>query len=302
MQLDFRITGTTKLTGLIGNPVEHTVSPTLHNTLFHEMGLDGVYLPLKVPEGGLGDAVKGLKASGYTGFNVTIPYKEEILQYIDEVSEEVILFGAANTVKISDGKLYGFNTDADGFMNDFKNQAKASFKGSHVCILGAGGTAKTLAVKIALEGAAEVDIINRSLQNAMELAATINKTMEKAGRSEKTAFAFPAGKEEASQKLSDCDIMINTTSVGMYPDIENSPVQKDFIFKSRQMVYDVIYNPSQTKLLERAEECGCKTFNGAGMLFYQGLKAFEIWMDTTVPEKIFANLLKEFLKYLKGYR
>jgi shikimate dehydrogenase len=184
-------------------------------------------------------------------------------------------------------------------MRDFKNQTGTDFKKNHVCILGAGGTAKTLAVKIALEGAAKVDIINRSLANAIELAAAVNKVMEKAGRSETIAFAFPSGTVEARQKLSCCDIIINTTSVGMYPNIDNCPVQQDFIFNSRQIVYDVIYNPAQTKLLTRAKANGCKTFNGSGMLFYQGLKAFEIWLDTVVPKEIFTNLSSEFLKYLE---
>lgn len=300
MRLDMRVTGTTKLTGLIGNPVEHTVSPVLHNSLFNALGINGIYVPLKVPAGSLKDAVKGLKAADFTGFNVTIPYKEEILEYVDEVSEEVKLLGTVNTVKIADGKLYGFNTDADGFIRAFREQTGTGFEQKQVCLLGAGGTAKALAVKIAMEGAAKVSIINRTGTKAIELATAVNKVLEKTGSSEKIAFAALAGTAEALQMLSSCGIIVNTTSVGMHPDTVSSPIQQDFALQSRQIVYDVIYNPAQTKLLQAAKAIGCKTVNGAGMLYYQGLKAFEIWMDTTVPEEISVSLSTEFLKYLEA--
>lgn len=300
MHLDMRITGTTKLTGLIGNPVEHTVSPVLHNSLFNAMGINGVYVPLRVHTGNLKDAVRGLKASEFIGFNVTIPYKEEILEYVDEVSEEVKQLGTANTVKIVNGKLYGFNTDADGFVRAFQNQTGTSFKQKCVCVLGAGGTAKALSVKIAMEGASKVNIINRTVSRAIELAEVVNKALANSGCSETAAFPYSLGTVEVNQLLSSCDIIVNTTSAGMHPDIDSSPVQQDFNFNSRQIVYDVIYNPAITKLLANAKACGCKTFNGAGMLFYQGLRAFEIWMDTTVPNKISTDLSAEFFKYLEA--
>lgn len=300
MHLDMRVTGTTKLTGLIGNPVEHTVSPVLHNSLFNVLGINGIYVPLKVPAGSLKDAVKGLKAAGFTGFNVTLPYKEEILEYMDEVSEEAKLLGTANTVKIADGRLYGFNTDADGFIRAFREQTGTSFEQKQVCLLGAGGTAKALAVKIAMEGAAKVSIINRTETKAIELATAVNKVLEKTGSSEKMAFAAPSGTAEALQILSSCGIIVNTTSVGMHPDTVSTPLQQDFVLQSKQIVYDVIYNPAQTKLLTDAKARGCKAVNGAGMLFYQGLKAFEIWMDKTVPEEISVGLSTEFLKYLEA--
>ncbi len=298
MQLDRRINGTTKLIGLIGNPVEHTISPVLHNSLFQALGINGIYVPLKVPAGSLKDAVKGLKATGYAGFNITIPYKEEILEYVDEVSEEVKLLGTVNTVKIADGKLYGFNTDADGFMRSFQEQARTGFEQKLVCLLGAGGTAKALAVKIAMGGAAKISIINRTQAKAIELASTVNKVLLKAGCAETTAYAASTGTLEALRMLKSCDIIVNTTSVGMHPNTDSSPLPDDFVFQSKQIVYDVIYNPTQTKLLQNARANGCKTLNGAGMLFYQGLKAFEIFLDTVVPEDISVNLSTEFYKYL----
>lgn len=300
INLDMRITGTTRLTGLIGNPVEHTVSPVLHNSLFNALGINGVYVPLRVRTGNLKDTVNGLKASGFIGFNITIPYKEEILDYIDEASEEVKLLGAANTVKIADGKLYGFNTDADGFIRAFQSQTGKGFKNKKVCILGAGGTAKALSVKIALEGAARVNIVNRTESRAIVLAAAVNKALMNSGTAAAAAFPVPAGSSEAAQLLSNCDIIVNTTSVGMHPDTDDSPIQKEFKFSSSQIVYDVIYNPASTKLMENAKAFGCKTINGAGMLYYQGLRSFEIWMDTNVPHEISTELSLKFLKYLEA--
>ena len=298
-----RISGTTKLTGLIGNPVEHTVSPVLHNSLFMAMNINGIYVPVKAADGSLKVVVNGLKAAGFAGFNITIPYKEAILEYTDEFSEEVKLLGVANTVKIADGKLYAYNTDADGFARAFEEQTGSDFQRKSVCILGAGGTAKALAVKIALKAAERVSIINRTEVKAAELASYVNHVIadkdctgkESTG---KVAFAEVLGSIEALRALNECDIIVNTTSVGMYPDIDSSPIEQGFLFHSKQIIYDVIYNPTQTKLLAAAKANGCKTVNGAGMLFYQGLKAFEIFLDTVVPDWISSCLMAEFLKYL----
>lgn len=300
MHLDMRINGTTILTGLIGNPVAHTVSPVLQNSFFTAMGINGVYLPFRVPAGSIGKAVKGLKALGFAGFNVTIPYKYDIIELTDEINEEVKLLGAANTVKITDGRLYAYNTDADGFARSFEEQTKTDFKDKSVCVLGAGGTARALAVKIALKGARLVNIINRTETRAAELAVNINNILKGRGSAGNIAFAAEAGSEEALLQLKECDIIVNTTSAGMHPDIDNCPIKQEFVFQSRQVVYDTIYNPTQTVLLKNAKDCGCKTVNGAGMLFHQGLRAFEIWTETTVPQDISGELLVKFLDFLEG--
>lgn len=300
MGLDKRINGTTKLTGLIGNPVEHTVSPVLHNSLFSAMGINGIYIPLRVPDGSLGKAVSGLKATGFTGFNVTIPYKEAILDYLDEVSEEVQLLGTANTVRISEGRLYGYNTDGDGFIRAFYEQTQSNFTGKFVCMLGAGGTARALSAKIAAEGAEMILIINRTESRAQELAIKVNQALSNKGYDKKTAAAAAFGSPEATHALEECDIMINTTSAGMYPETGLSPLPDDFVFRNSQIIYDVIYNPPETRLLSLAHAKGCKTANGAGMLYYQGIRAFEIWMETKIPKQIADTLAVDFLKYLEG--
>ncbi len=298
MELDKRVNGTTKLTGLLGNPVEHTVSPFLHNTLFNMMGLNGIYIPMKPDRRSLGDAVAGLKAAGFAGFNVTIPFKEAILEYLDESSEEVRILGTANTVHIKNGRLIGHNTDGHGFVRAFERQTGTSLKGKDVCVLGAGGTAKALAVKISIEGASRICIINRTRSKADEIAEYINTGLKSVLESNASAFTAAAGSDEARNVLEQFDVIINTTSVGMHPDINSSPLMDDIRFLSKPIVYDVIYNPAETVLLKYAASKGCRAVNGAGMLFYQGLRAFEIWMDVRVPENDADELLTEFLKYL----
>lgn len=300
MTLDRRVNGTTVLTGLIGNPVAHTVSPVLQNSFFSTMGINGIYLPFKVPAGSIAEAVKGLKALGFAGFNVTIPYKYDVIGLTDEISEDVKLLGAANTVKIIDGKLYAYNTDADGFARAFEEQAGVGFEGKSVCVLGAGGTARALAVKIALKGARHVHVINRTEARAVELVANINRILTGRGGAGNVAFAAESGSEEAWRQLKECDVIVNTTSVGMHPDVDSCPLMQGFVFEERQIVYDTIYYPSQTVLLKKAKASGCKTVNGAGMLFHQGLRAFEIWTETTVPQDISSALLLKFLKFIEG--
>ena len=299
MKLDIRVNGSTKLTGLIGNPVEHTVSPVLHNTLFLRMGLNGIYIPIKPERDCLGQAVAGLKAAGFTGFNVTIPFKEAILEHLDDVSSEVRLLGTANTVHINKGRLVGYNTDGDGFIHGFRKQTGAELVGKSVCILGAGGTARTLAVKLAVEGADKICIINRTQSRANEIVSYINSGLPDGTVKTKFVRSAVAESNDAYDILNKYDVIINTTSVGMFPEVNKSPIKEDFEFISKPIVYDVIYNPAETKLIHNAKKNGCITANGTGMLFFQGLKAFEIWMGINVPENAVNDLWIEFLKYLE---
>lgn len=298
MRLDTRVSGKTKLTGLIGNPIEHTVSPVLQNSLFSMMGIDGIYIPIRVPGGKLEEALRGLSACGFSGLNVTIPYKEEILQYLDEISEEAVLLGAANTIRLSDGKLYGYNTDGQGFLRAFREQTGEDFEGKTVCIIGAGGTARALSVKIATAGAERITIINRTPERAQELSSSVSRLLCERGFDRAALAPLALESEEAAEALEKCDIIINTTPAGMYPNTDSSPLKDDFRFRREQTVYDVIYNPAETKLLANAKRSGCRTANGAGMLFYQGVRAFEIWTGTQIPKQKLKDLSFEFLKYL----
>ncbi len=293
MKLNEAITGRTRLLGLLGNPVEHSVSPQLHNTLSVLLGIDAVYIPLKVESDRLGEMVEGLKAGNFSGFNVTIPFKEDILKYVDHITDEVRLVGSANTVLNKAGVLYASNTDADGFARAFEEETGNDFQGKKVLILGAGGTTRSLAAKIASKGAKSLHILNRTVKKAEDIASMVRSRYDtpcEAGEFEDKAAL--AGILKAS------DIIVNTTSIGLYPKMEESPLGDHLILDSRQIVYDVIYNPAKTKLLRQAESFGCKTANGLGMLFYQGILAYETWMGIKIPGEILKELYCEFSKYL----
>ncbi|HHW31764.1 MAG TPA: shikimate dehydrogenase [Clostridiaceae bacterium] len=292
MDIESMVTGKTRVIGIIGNPIEHSISPQLHNTLSRQLGLNIIYVPFKVEGSDLGCAVKGLKCLNVLGFNVTIPYKESIISYLDEITEEAELMGSVNTVKNIEGKLFGFNTDARGFVQSFTKEAKATFKDKTVAIIGAGGTARALAVKIALEESRKIYIINRTLQKAEEIASRIN---DKIGN---VALAVNLDSKESTLALSEADILVNTTPLGMYPDTERTPLNKDFRFSKNQIVFDVIYNPRKTLFLARAEECGCTIVNGFGMLISQGIQAYEIWTDTKIPSTLSEQVQDLLLKYI----
>jgi len=288
MNIDSRVSGKTKLVGLIGNPVEHTVSPLLHNTISSKLGIDMIYVPMKVEKDGLMDAVSGLKALNFTGFNVTVPYKNEVMKFIDDISKDALLMGAVNTVKIMNGRLYGYNTDGEGFSRSFKEESGTTLKDKKVVMLGAGGAARAIAVKLALEGAKKITVINRTVSKAEEICQLVNNNLHP------VAEHYGWDDVEADVSLEESDVIINTTSSGMFPDVNGYPYPKPINFSARQIVYDVIYNPSKTRFLEEAERCGCTVINGLGMLFYQGIYAYEIWTEVKLGEELLKDIFSQF--------
>lgn len=286
------ITGKTKLIGVIGNPIEHSISPQLHNTLNKHLGIDAVYIPMKAEKDSLEDVVKGLKATNFVGFNVTIPFKNEIIRYLDTCSEEAAQIGAVNTVVNKDGVLHGYNTDAEGFARSFKMEAATDFQGKTIAIVGAGGVARAIAVKLAIEKAEHIYIINRTLSKAEEISDLIckNFTCESSASIINSAESF--------EDLKSSDIIINATSIGMYPQIDENPIPSFSDFNNNQIVYDTIYNPSKTKLLSVASSKGCKSINGFGMLIFQGVLAYEMWTDLRISKADIKSLFKAFSDYL----
>jgi len=293
MDIDVRVTGKTKLLGLVGNPVEHSISPQLHNTLSSLLGLDIVYIPLAVGKEDLETVVKALKALDFIGFNVTIPYKRDIMKYLDENSKEAILMGAVNTVKKIDGRLYGYNTDAEGFLRSFKEEAGVGFKGKKVVLIGAGGVARAIAVKIASEDAEKISVVNRTGEKSVELAEVVNENIKE------IVQVYNFEDKTFRMAFEESDIIINTTSVGMYPKTRETPVKFTECFNKNQIVYDVIYNPEKTKFLNDAEKRGAKIINGLGMLFYQGISAYEIWTGVKFTEDKLKSVYESFKKYLQ---
>jgi len=288
IEIDKSITGKTKLIGLIGNPVEHSISPQLHNTISRHLGREMTYVPFRVEKDDLKDAVKGLKALNFTGFNVTVPFKKEVMKYIDENSKEALLMGAVNTVKNIRGKLYGYNTDGEGFSRAFKEATGTAFRDKKIALLGAGGAARAIAVKLSLEGADSIAVINRTVSRAEDLCELVNNNIRR--------VAKPYGWDDdtAESVFADSDIIINATSLGMHPDVENYPYVKPIKFRKDQIVYDIIYNPARTRFLQEAERHGCVAVNGLGMLFYQGIYAYEIWTGIKLKEDFLKELFLEF--------
>ncbi|TYQ15441.1 UNVERIFIED_CONTAM: shikimate dehydrogenase [Acetivibrio alkalicellulosi] len=291
MNIDVRVTGKTKLLGLIGDPVEHSISPELHNSLSSLLGLDLIYIPLKVEKQNLDVVVKALKSLDFVGFNVTIPYKRDIMKFIDDNTIEAILMGAVNTVKKIDGRLYGYNTDAEGFLRSFKEETQTGFKGKKVVLIGAGGVARSMAVKIASEGVDQINLVNRTKEKSIELAEVVNENIKEVVQ----VYSF----EDKTFKMAfdESDIIINTTSVGMAPDIKQTPIKASF-FNKNHIVYDVVYNPTETKFLSDAKKKGCKTINGMGMLFYQGINAYEIWTGVKFSENDIKEIYNSFKQIL----
>ncbi|HOQ37700.1 MAG TPA: shikimate dehydrogenase [Acetivibrio sp.] len=293
MKIDVRVTGKTKLLGLIGNPVEHSISPQLHNSLSSLLGHDLVYVPLKVEKQNIGAVVNALKRLEFVGFNVTVPYKREIMKYIDENTKEAILMGAVNTVKNIDGRLFGYNTDAEGFARSFKEESGVGFAGKKVVIIGAGGVARSIAVKLAKEGVEKISLVNRTPLKAVELADVVNENIRE------VVQVYNFNDKTFMMAFEESDIIINTTSVGMFPDVNNTPVKVKNRFHKNQIVYDVIYNPVKTKFLKDAEKAGAKVINGLGMLFYQGISAYEIWTGVKFSEEDLSKIFASFKKILK---
>lgn len=285
MNLVETVNGKTGLLGLIGCPVEHTKSPYIHNTLFREFNINAIYVPVHVNEGELERAVNGMKAQNFIGFNVTVPYKKEIIKYLDDISNDALLMGAVNTVKNTDGRLKGYNTDAEGFARDFKDAFETGFAGKKVVLLGAGGTARALAVRLAAEGVRQLTIVNRTLVNAQNIVELVKNNFG----------SIVTGIVPEDPEFSACfksgDIVINTTPAGMSTYEAKIPFGCSFEFHRHQLVYDTIYTPRKTEFLKKAELSGCKGRNGFGMLINQGISAFEIWTGKSVSKNHAVEIL-----------
>lgn len=276
------ITGKTNVTGIIGNPVEHSLSPLMHNAAFKYLGLDYIYVPFLVTENALEGAIRGSKSLNIKGLNVTIPHKTEVIKYLDSVDKTAELIGAVNTIKFNGNHVKGFNTDSIGAVKAIEEVS--SVKNKKIIILGAGGAARAIAFQILLEGVGSLVIANRTPENAFNLQKDI---VEKLNLDVKTAD-FGKGLEN---ELLDADILINTTPIGMYPHISDKPPVKSEMMHKNLIVNDIVYNPLKTGLLREAEKCGAKTVSGIKMLIYQGVEAFKIWTGIYPPVSIFENAL-----------
>ncbi|MEK6682767.1 MAG: shikimate dehydrogenase [Nitrospirota bacterium] len=280
-----KITGKTKIVGIFGYPVKHTLSPLMHNAAFSALRLDYCYLPFEVRPENLKEAVEGIRALNIRGVNITVPHKEAVMDYLDELSSEARLIGAVNIIENRDGRLIGYNTDARGFIKSLLMDAKTKVKGKRVLILGAGGAGKGVAVACAMENAAAITIANRTADKAERLTEYL-----KGQFSEIPFSAISLEKDRLPEVIADADILINATSVGLKRG-ESLPVSSRHLHKNL-VVYDLIYNPPDTPFLKMAGKAGVKkAVNGLGMLLYQGALSFEIWMCKRPPIDVMKKAL-----------
>lgn len=274
------INSKTYLTGLIGNPVEHSLSPEIHNFMFAETKENGIYLAFKVEKENIKKTLEVMKSLGIKGFNVTIPHKEEVLSSLDFISEEVKAIKACNTIFNNDGKLEGYNTDYLGFLKTLEEEG-FQIEGKNIAVLGAGGASRAILWALKNNNTSNVDIFNRSLDKAKNL---IDEFEIKNSR----AFLLTDFKNHSLKY----DLIINTTSLGMGTLKDQSPIEENVELKKEIMLYDLIYNPSKTKFLEIGASRNLKIINGLDMLLYQAILSFQIWTKKEFDIKDMKSKLK----------
>lgn len=271
------INGTTRVCGLIGNPVGHSISPLIHNKLASLCGIDMVYTTFKVEKGDVGTAVKGAYSLNILGLNVTVPHKQEVIAALAETDKVAEAIGAVNTLVRTDKGYKGYNTDIIGLAREL-DEADIKFDGSDCIILGAGGASRAIAFLCADKGAASVNILNRTVQKAQSIADDVNRHFNS-----HTVKAMALSDYDKLEK--DNYIVIQTTSVGLYPDCDKAIIEDEEFYRKALVGVDIIYNPVKTKFMKLMEKQGKKSYNGLKMLLYQGVSAFELWNNIQVTKE-----------------
>lgn len=286
-----------ELYGIFGYPLAHSLSPAMQEKAFEDIGIHAYYLTLELTPRSAGQAFRELSKTPFSGFNVTVPYKEKIVGYLSGLTPEAKSAGAVNTVYREKGRWKGTNTDIYGFLRSLEKDAGFSVKGKRILLIGAGGAARAAVSGLIQKQASSVTILNRTASKAARLAAFFKK---KSGRT--TLCSALLDKENFLRVSREADLMINSTSAGLKPG--ETPVPKDWILPARQiksrLFFDLIYRPAETSFLKFARLKGHKTLNGTGMLVYQGARAFELWTGHKAPEKLMrAELLAQLAKERK---
>ncbi len=259
-----------KTFAIIGDPIDHTLSPNIHSAVFRELNLDCSYIAYRIPKGELEDGVEGLKKIKVDGFNVTIPHKVEMMKYLDKTDEACSLIGAVNTVANENGILKGYNTDMEGFIEPFKKK-KLNIENTRVLLIGAGGAARAIVAGFVKEKANSITIANRTLENAEKLS----EFAKKIGLS-----ANAVKIEEVNDAVKDYDIIVNATSIGLKN--EPSPISLEGI-NEKTIVYDIVYMPMNTDFIKKAKEKKAIVIFGYEMLLGQAVRSFEIWHGVEAP-------------------
>ena len=260
----------TKLIVLLGNPLGHSYSALMHNTVFAQLNMDCLYLPVEVTAENLSAVFSGLTRMNVGGFNVTIPHKQRIMELLDEIDPLAKAIGAVNTICLQEGRTRGYNTDGEGFLKSLEEELSISIDRQNVFVIGCGGAARAIVMTLASRGAERIFLCNRTASKAEALATEINRK-------------FSAKAEVVTQEpramataLRSCHILVNTTSLGMHPNVDEIPLDEGLLFKNLA-VADIVYNPLITRLLQVSRTKGCRIVDGLGMLVYQGAAAFRLW-------------------------
>jgi shikimate dehydrogenase len=271
----------------MGDPMEHSVSPAMHNAAFRALGLDYAYLPFRVRREDLAAAIAGVRALNIRGLNITIPHKVEVIGLLDEIDPPAQRIGAVNVLLNDSGRLTGYNTDAQGFLQMLSGHGIEP-QGKNVVMLGAGGAARAIGFALASRGAM-LTILNRTLDAAANCAADIS------GATGQPVKALEMTRANIASVLEGAGLLVNATSVGMLPDACATPVDRDLLGPHLTVV-DIVYNPCQSKLLKEAEQAGAKTINGLEMLVWQGALAFEKWTGHQPPLDVMRKAATAALK------
>lgn len=285
------VRGSTRILGVFGWPVEHSLSPAMHNAALHDLGLDFIYVPFAVSPDALETAIRSLPALGIVGVNLTIPHKERVLPFLDEITSEAREVGAVNTVQCKECRLIGDNTDGRGF---YRPLLEIGFeaRGKQAFILGAGGAARSVAFQLARSGIGALTVANRSLERAEQLVTSIRNSgydcaLESLALDDTTKL---------SNRLQQADLLAQTTRVGMHPDSDSLPPLPLDALRPELLVYELVYNPVETRLLYEARRRGCRVLTGVKMLVYQGAASFERWTGAWPSTQVMETAVLKGLK------
>ncbi len=284
------VDGASQVVGVIGWPVQHSLSPPMHNAAFRALGLNWVYVAFAVPPDNVPAAIAGMQALGLRGLNVTIPHKAAVVSHLDEISATSRQLGVVNTIVNNNGHLRGDSTDGAGFIRALA-EAGEGITDNRVVLIGAGGSARAVALAAAQEQPEELVIVNRTPQRAVELAKLV-----RAAGGLKAVRYIALDSPEVATAVSSADVIIDSTPVGMYPHTDVAPVICAEWLRPCQLVCDLTYNPRETVLLQAAREAGARTLDGTGMLVHQGAIAFEQWTGEEAPVEVMRLALLEALE------
>lgn len=272
------------LTGLFGHPVGHSRSPHMQNAAFAAKGIPYLYMAFDIQPDQIGASVAGIRALGMRGVNVTIPYKVDVIPFLDRMTPEAELIGAVNTIVNENGELIGHNTDGNGYVRSLLEETNISLPDANVLVLGAGGAARAVSAALAMHGAKSVLVANRTREKGEQLVESLSSICQ----------ARALLTDEIPDQIGLVQLVVNTTSVGMYPSTQEVPIDPGLL-REGQVVSDLIYNPRETRLLREAKQRGAIPHGGLGMFIYQGAEAFSLWTGLEAPVEVMRKTVEELL-------